>query len=198
MEFSPIRALLRYAPGVSPSRSRCPNSCAGRDLTQQLSAPTIPLVRNELASGSRLFTIGYQGRTLPELVARLRARSVQLLVDVRQVARSRRPEFNHRRLAEALEQGGIRYQHLPELGSPRGLRRALYASGDFERFAGLYLAYVRRWRVDDVADLARLVRREGVVCILCYEGEAERCHRHIVAAETLRAKSGRALVIEHL
>lgn len=149
-------------------------------------------------SGSRLLTIGYQGRSLDELVRRLRRRHVRLLVDVREVARSRRPEFNGSRLADAVGRAGVRYQHAPALGSPSSLRRTLYESGDFERFADLYLAFVRRWRTDDVAGLTRLVRREGSVCILCYEHDAMVCHRHIVATEALRARGGGALVIEHL
>jgi hypothetical protein len=103
-------------------------------------------------------------------VRRLRNRDVRVLVDVSEIGRSRRPEFNERFLATALERAGIRYQHALELGSPSAMRRALYESGDFERFAGLYLAYVRRRRLDDVASLTRLVRREGTVCILCAPG----------------------------
>lgn len=150
------------------------------------------------ALSTQLLTIGYQGRSLEELVDRLQRRDVRLLVDVREIARSRRPDFNRGRLAAALEQAGIRYHHSPELGSPSSFRRALYETGDLERFAGLYLAYVRRWRTDDVASLARIARREGTVCILCYESDATQCHRHIVAAEAIRARGGSRLVIEHL
>jgi uncharacterized protein (DUF488 family) len=150
------------------------------------------------ASGSRLLTIGYQGRSLANLVRRLRDRQVVLLIDVREIARSRRPEFNATPLSAALERAGIRYEHAPHLGSPSRLRKTLYETGDFERFAGLYLAYVRRWRTEDVADLTRAVHREGTVCILCYESDPELCHRHIVAAEALRARGGRQLIVEHL
>jgi hypothetical protein len=45
----------------------------------------------------RLLTIGYQGRSLADLVQRLVANDVQLLLDLRRVARSRRPEFNRDR-----------------------------------------------------------------------------------------------------
>lgn len=155
-------------------------------------------VRTASTSGSRLLTIGYQGRSLADLVGRLQARDVRLLVDVRETARSRRPEFNQNRLAAALDAAGIAYRHSPELGSPGSLRRALYESGDFERFAGLYLAYVRRWHSEDVSDLSRAVRREGPVCILCYETDASACHRGIVASEALRARGGRGIIVEHL
>ncbi len=155
-------------------------------------------MHDEPASGSHLLTIGYQGRTLPEVVRRLRVRDVRLLVDVRKVARSRRPEFNHWRLAEALNGAGIEYKHAPALGSPSSLRRLLYETGDFDRFAGLYLAYVRRWQMTALAGLTRLVRKNGRVCILCYETDAMSCHRHIVAAEAIRARGGSRLIVEHI
>ncbi len=152
----------------------------------------------ELASGSRLLTIGYQGRSLTELVRRLRNRDVRLLVDVRERARSRRPEFNQSRLSAAVVSARIAYVHLPSLGSPIKIRRALYETGDFERFAGLYLAYVRRWRLDEVAVLASYVRQQGTVCILCYESGAELCHRSILANEALRIRARPYFSIEHI
>jgi len=97
-----------------------------------------------------------------------------------------------------LEKAGIRYEHMPELGSPSSLRRALHETGDFDRFADLFLAYVRRWRTGDVAGLTRLVRREGTVCILCYESDAAQCHRRILATEAVRVRGGRALIVQHI
>src|SRR3990170_5497842 len=127
----------------------------------------------------RLVTIGYQGRSLDELVRRLVRNEVRLLLDVRQIARSRRPEFNGTRIAAAAEKAAIRYRHVPLLGSSRRLRAHLFETRDFERFAGFYLAYVRRWRLADVRAVATAARREGVICILCYEHEAATCHRGI-------------------
>lgn len=147
-------------------------------------------------STERLVTIGYQGRTLHELIARLVAHDVRLLLDIRAVARSRRPEFNASRLAEAAHTAGISYRHVPELGSSRKLRAHLYETRDFDRFAGFYLAYVRRWRLSEVRSVANAARREGTVCILCYESDYALCHRGIVAAEALRAH--RKLEILHL
>lgn len=144
----------------------------------------------------RLVTIGYQGRSLDDLVRRLVRNDVQLLLDIRQSARSRRPEFNGSRIAEAATHVGIRYRHVPSLGSSRHLRAHLYETGDFDRFAGFYLGYVRRWRRKDVRDIAAAARREGTVAILCYEADHELCHRGIVAAELLRTH--RQLQVLHL
>lgn len=155
-----------------------------------------PAVAQELASGSQLLTIGYQGRSVSDLVRRLRAHDVRVLVDVRERALSRRPDFNGVRLSAALERAGIVYRHIPELGSKSSLRQTLWETKDFERFAGLYLAYLRRWRLGDVNVLARLVHREGVVCILCYELDADSCHRRILAEEAQR--QGRRFEVLHL
>lgn len=143
-----------------------------------------------------LFTVGYQGRTLSDLVMRLAHHDVRMLIDVREKARSRRPEFNQRVLAEAVRASGIGYAHVPSLGSKTPARRDLYATGDFDRFAGLYLSYVRRWRISELRELCRLVAREGVICILCYEANHEQCHRSIVAREATRLDS--AVSVQHI
>ncbi len=147
------------------------------------------MVQRRVDNSASLLTIGYQGRTLSELVGRLVRHEVRVLIDVRESARSRRPEFNERRLAEAVTGRGISYLHVPNLGSKAAARHDLYASGDFERFAGLYLSYVRRWRLPEMKELCRLIGREGVVCILCYEADHEHCHRSIVAREAIRLRS---------
>lgn len=144
----------------------------------------------------RLVTIGYQGRSLDGLVRRLARHDVRLLLDIRKVARSRRPEFNGQRIADALERAGIGYEHVPNLGSSPALRAHLYETNDFDRFAGFYLAYVRRWRVSEVRAVANAARREGTIAILCYESDHSACHRGIVAAEALRTH--RQLEILHL
>ena len=59
-----------------------------------------------------LATIGYEGATLDAVVAALQQAGVETLVDVRAVARSRRPGFAKTRLAAGMDAGGIGYVHL--------------------------------------------------------------------------------------
>jgi uncharacterized protein (DUF488 family) len=49
-----------------------------------------------------LFTIGYEGKTQDEMLAELEAARVELVIDVRAVAASRRPGFSKTALAEGL------------------------------------------------------------------------------------------------
>lgn len=48
----------------------------------------------------------------------LKREKIELLVDTRAVAASRRPGFSKRQLAASLEDAGIGYLHLQKLGTP--------------------------------------------------------------------------------
>ena len=64
-----------------------------------------------------IFTIGHSTRSIPEFLTLLRQVTVDLLVDVRSIPRSRtNPQFNAEVLPEALGGAGIAYRHLPALG----------------------------------------------------------------------------------
>ena len=73
-----------------------------------------------------VFTVGHSTRPLAEFIALLAAHSVTCLADVRTVPRSRHnPQFNRETLGDALEAGGIHYEHVAGLG---GFRRTSPAS----------------------------------------------------------------------
>ena len=58
-----------------------------------------------------LATIGYENATLPEVIARLKAAGVEVLIDVRAVAASRRAGFSKTLLSNGLAEAGIEYVH---------------------------------------------------------------------------------------
>ncbi|WP_264759504.1 DUF488 domain-containing protein [Thermohalobaculum sediminis] len=71
----------------------------------------------------QLMTIGYEGATQAEVIEKLRAARVEVLVDVRAVASSRRAGFSKSILAASLAEAGIDYVHLRALGTPQGRAR---------------------------------------------------------------------------
>ena len=75
----------------------------------------------------RIFTIGYEGTTMPEFVSALQAAGVQRVIDVRALPLSRRPGFSKSPLRAALEEAGIEYVHLKALGTPSEGRTAARA-----------------------------------------------------------------------
>ena len=66
-----------------------------------------------------IVSVGYQGRSVGELIDVLRQGGVEVLVDVRLNPISRKPGFSKNPLSQALAEAGIGYRHERELGNPR-------------------------------------------------------------------------------
>jgi len=64
---------------------------------------------------AKLFTVGYEGRSIDELVDALRAAGVERLVDVRELPLSRRKGFSKTALGDTLRDAGIEYIHVRAL-----------------------------------------------------------------------------------
>ena len=126
-------------------------------------------------------TIGYEGATVPTFLQALRDAGVELLVDVRAVAGSRRPGFAKRALAANLQDAGIEYLHLRDLGTPAPGRAAARA-GKHAEMRRIFLAHLDTEpalaAMDGLADIVRSGRR---ACLLCLEADPTHCHRSLVA-----------------
>lgn len=126
-------------------------------------------------------TIGYEGATVPGFLAALAAAGVELVVDVRAVASSRRPGFAKSRLAANLADAGIDYLHLRALGTPADGRAAARA-GRHAEMRAIFAGQLATADADAALDhLAGLVRGGRRVCLLCFEAEPVHCHRLLVA-----------------
>lgn len=86
----------------------------------------------------RIFTIGYEGTTQAELIARLKEAGVTLLADVRAVPLSRRPGFSKNILAAGLREAGIDYAGLKALGTPPEGREAA-RKHDLDKLRRIYM-----------------------------------------------------------
>lgn len=107
----------------------------------------------------QFFTIGYQGRTLEELLSLLQENGIKFVVDVRSKPNSRfKPDFNKKRLGEALDQCSIEYKW----------------KGDILGGFG---------EIKDPAIQALAMWGEGkVFCLLCMERDSKACHRSEIAS----------------
>ncbi|HEY5329824.1 MAG TPA: DUF488 domain-containing protein [Acidobacteriaceae bacterium] len=127
-----------------------------------------------------LVTIGYEGADLADFVATLRAVNVLRIIDVRELAISRRKGFAKKALSAALAGVGIEYVHLRGLGDPKPGREAARA-GDDALFRKVFASHMDT--VGARADLKvaeRLVSKGGA-CLMCFERDHTACHRSIVA-----------------
>lgn len=127
-----------------------------------------------------LATIGYEGATVQSFLEALRAAEVQLLVDVRAVASSRRPGFSKTRLSENVREIGIDYLHLRGLGTPAEGRAAARAGRHAEMHAVFAEHLATPEAQAELHALADLVRSGRRVCLLCFEADPAHCHRTLV------------------
>jgi len=130
-------------------------------------------------AATRLFTIGYQLAAQPALVDLLVQEGVELLADVRARAQSRKPGFSKSNLAASLDEAGISYRHLPDLGTPPD-GRAAARSGDREKLKRIYAGQLEL--PEALAAMAQLqaLAASQTVCLLCYCREADKCHRGLL------------------
>ena len=129
-----------------------------------------------------LATIGYQGATPDSFHHAVKNAGVELLVDIRAVASSRRPGFSKSKLSAGLADVGIGYLHLRALGTPAD-GRAAARSGKHAEMRAIFVAHMATPEAQSaLEDLAALIRAGTRVCILCFEADPLHCHRNIVAS----------------
>jgi uncharacterized protein (DUF488 family) len=130
---------------------------------------------------TEIATIGYEGATMQSFVEALTQAKVELLVDVRAVASSRRPGFSKTKLAANVGEAGIDYLHLRGLGTPSDGRAAARAGRHAEMHAIFAEHLATPAAQDELETLAELVRTGRRVCLLCFEADPAHCHRTLVA-----------------
>ena len=131
---------------------------------------------------SALFTIGYEQAKPDAVLGELRRAKIDLLVDTRAVAASRRPGFSKRQLTASLDENGIAYIHLQKLGTPAEGREAARA-GNFDKLWRIYDKHIKTPEVQQaLGELMSLVKSGKRVALLCYERDPNECHRSRIAA----------------
>ena len=142
-----------------------------------------------------LFTIGYEGRTLEEVVSLLHAHGVKEVIDVRENPHSRRPEFCKSNLGQTLVNAELCYRSFPNLGTPKVLRDSLKNGEDFSVFLERYSTHL-----DSQIDTLQIVLgtiEKTTCCLLCYEANPNFCHRKRLA-ECIEALDGGLIKTHHL
>lgn len=126
-------------------------------------------------------TIGYQAATVPGFLRALTDAGVELLIDVRAVASSRRPGFAKTALAANLETAGIDYMHIRSLGTPAD-GRAAARSG---KHAVMRIIFAEHMATHDAQEglwrLEQIVKSGRKVALMCFEADHRECHRTLVA-----------------
>ncbi len=137
--------------------------------------------------------VGYEGRTLDELVAQLVAMDVSRLVDVRLNPISRKPGLSKTALGRTLAEAGIAYEHRRALGNPKTNRSGFAGGGtEWEQARFRYQELLCRPEAIEALDAVAKAASEERVAVLCFEADEHRCHRDLVLAEARQRITGAA------
>jgi len=142
----------------------------------------------------KLRTIGYEAATQAAVIDCLKTAGVEVVIDVRAVASSRRAGFSKTLLAASLAEAGIGYVHLRGLGTPKAGRQAVRA-GHVAEMEAIYEAHLQEPLAQLELAQALDIARERSAALLCYEADPAHCHRRIVAERLARVA---ALEVEDL
>src|SRR5262245_34256438 len=129
-----------------------------------------------------IYTIGHSTRKADIFLRLLRLNSIETLVDVRTIPRSRfNPQFSREILSLFLQENGIRYLHYPDVG---GLRKPLkdslndgWKNAGFRGYADYMLTEKFDHAVTELIDLASTTR----LTLMCAEAVYWKCHRMLLS-----------------
>jgi len=134
-----------------------------------------------------IFTIGYEGLSIDDLMEALDAFEIEMVVDVRERPQSRKPGFSKNALTGYLERAHIAYVHMESLGCPKPIRDQYRVDGDWARYTAGFLKHLDSQQ----RSLVEVSKRahSSTCALLCFEADFNRCHRSIVA-DALRTQYG--------
>ena len=129
-----------------------------------------------------LFIIGYEQAKPAAVLNELKRAKIELLVDTRAVAASRRPGFSKRQLAASLEEAGVAYIHLQKLGTPTE-GRAAARSGDTDALWRICDKHIQKPDAQqELGELIALIKSGKRIALLCYCRDPKSCHRSRIVA----------------
>ncbi len=126
-----------------------------------------------------LFTIGYEGKTIENFINTLIQNNVRMLIDVRKNPISRKFGFSKNKLKHIVETVGIEYFHIPDLGIESKDRVMLKTKEDYSKLFETYKTSLEQKEVQ-FKQLYSLFSVKHRVALMCFEKEAEMCHRHVI------------------
>ena len=142
-----------------------------------------------------IYTIGHSTHSIETFIAMLQAFDIQIVADIRSLPGSRKfPQFNQENLKVSLEEVGIQYVHLTDLGGRRKAKKdSKNTSWNNVSFRG-YADYMETEQFENaIKNMAHLAEEKTLV-YMCSEAVWWRCHRSMVS-DYLKAKGWNVLHI---
>lgn len=143
-----------------------------------------------------IYTIGYEGLSQKVFLAWLNRYDINLIADVRHLPLSRKKGFSKNSLNESLAKNNIEYLSFRELGTSKDMRSKLLSSGDYTNFFKNYKDNLSK-KTEQINELCEILNSGKRIALLCFEHDAQKCHRKILADE-IKKIDGNGLEVKHI
>jgi uncharacterized protein (DUF488 family) len=127
-----------------------------------------------------VFTAGYEGKNIEQFLYELQAAKIKHLIDVRQIALSRKKGFSKRQLAANLATVSIDYTHFTDLGSPADARHQVKKDGNWSK---LFAATKRRYKTKESREAykqLKAIAKKQRSAYMCFCNNSQACHRRVI------------------
>lgn len=134
---------------------------------------------------TEIYTIGYEGSDIEQLIATLKVMNIKFLADVRELPLSRKKFLSKNGLAAKLEEAGIEYGHFRQLGDPKPGRDAA-KSGDMATFRRIFKKHLQLEETQDALQSLLEIAKTKKTCMMCFERCQKDCHRSFLADSAVK------------
>jgi len=142
-----------------------------------------------------LFTIGYEGLSIDAFLNKLITNNIAAVVDVRNNPQSMKYGFSKKSLGQYIENAGMNYIHIPELGIPSVMRKGLGTSLSHRSLFVTYKTELLPKQDDSIKRLKKLITENTRIALVCFEANHQFCHRHTLVEYLHNDKSFKTSVI---
>lgn len=142
-----------------------------------------------------IYTIGHSTRSIVEFLDMLHSFDIKLLVDIRSLPGSNKfPQFNKESLKASLEEVGIEYIHMTDLGGRRKMKKdSKNTRWNNTSFRG-YADYMETESFELAVEKLEQLALKQSTTMMCSEAVWWRCHRSMIS-DYLKAKDWTVLHI---
>lgn len=127
-----------------------------------------------------IYTIGYEERTIDDVIRNLICRNIKVLIDVRKNAFSMKKEFSKNNLKSSLAKAEIEYIHCPEVGIETNKRKEFLPEARYSELFKWYERSILPTQISFVEMVNKILEKESIA-FMCYEKNPAECHRTYLA-----------------
>lgn len=136
-----------------------------------------------------VYTLGHSTRSIEEFIELLKLQNVECLSDIRTIPKSKyNPQYMQESLTDSLQEAGINYRYLKNLGGLRNKSKQSMNQGWRNLSFRNYADYMQTADFTEGINELMQIAKEKTTAIMCAEAVPWRCHRSLVADALLVRK----------